>query len=79
MEQEGVNDGDHQALFAPRANPRAEPGFPDHRHAHLFGTQIGGYFSGRTFNRITTTVAIIAVVAVGETLVILTRNYMVAG
>ncbi len=41
----------------------------------FFGTQIEGYFSGRTFNRITTTVAIIAVVAVGETLVILTRNY----
>ncbi|MBM4424594.1 MAG: ABC transporter permease [Chloroflexi bacterium] len=41
----------------------------------FFGTQIEGYYSGRTFNRITTTVAIIAVVAVGETLVILTRNY----
>lgn len=40
----------------------------------FFGTQIEGYYSGRTFNRITTTVAIIAVVAVGETLVILTRN-----
>ncbi len=41
----------------------------------FFGTQIEGYYSGRTFNRITTTVAIIAVVAIGETLVILTRNY----
>lgn len=41
----------------------------------FFGTQIEGYYSGRTFNRISTTVAIIAVVAVGETLVILTRNY----
>ena len=41
----------------------------------FFGTQIEGFFSGRTFVRITTTVAIIAIVAIGETLVILTRNY----
>ena len=41
----------------------------------FFGTQIEGYFSARIFNRISTDVAIIAVVAVGETLVLLTRNY----
>lgn len=40
----------------------------------FFGTQIEGYFTARTFNRISTSVAIIAVVAVGQTLVILTRN-----
>jgi rhamnose transport system permease protein len=41
----------------------------------FFGTQIPGYFSPRIFNRITSDVAIITVVAVGETLVLLTRNY----
>src|SRR5215203_624746 len=40
----------------------------------LFSTQIDGYFSGRTFNRISTVVALVAVVAVGQTLVVLTRN-----
>ena len=40
----------------------------------FFGTQINNYFTGRTFNRISTSVAIIAVVAVGQTLVVLTRN-----
>jgi rhamnose transport system permease protein len=41
----------------------------------FFGSQIQGYFSPRIFNRVTSDVAIIAVVAVGETLVLLTRNY----
>jgi rhamnose transport system permease protein len=40
----------------------------------FFSSQIQGYFSGRTFNRVTASVAIIAVVAVGQTLVVLTRN-----
>ena len=40
----------------------------------FFGTQINNYLSGRTFTRISTGVAIIAVVAVGQTLVALTRN-----
>ena len=40
----------------------------------FFGTQIDDYFNGRTFNRISTSVAIIAVVAVGQTLVVLARN-----
>jgi rhamnose transport system permease protein len=40
----------------------------------FFGTQIENYFSARTFNRISSSVAVIAVVAVGQTLVILTRN-----
>jgi rhamnose transport system permease protein len=40
----------------------------------FFGTQIEGYYSERTFNRIATSVAIIAVVAVGQTLVVITRN-----
>lgn len=41
----------------------------------FFGTQIANYFSPRIFNRISADVAIITVVAVGETLVLLTRNY----
>lgn len=41
----------------------------------FFGSQIQGYFSPRTFNRVTSDVAIIAVVAMGETLVLLTRNF----
>ena len=40
----------------------------------FFGTQIENYFSPRFFNRIATSVAIVAVVAVGQTLVVLTRN-----
>jgi rhamnose transport system permease protein len=40
----------------------------------FFGTQIDSYYSGRTFNRISTSVAVILVVAVGQTLVVLTRN-----
>lgn len=40
----------------------------------FFSTQIENYLTARTWNRITTSIAIIAVLAVGETLVILTRN-----
>ncbi len=40
----------------------------------FFGTQIENYFSPRFFNRIATSAAIVAVVAVGQTLVVLTRN-----
>jgi len=40
----------------------------------FFATQIPDYLSGRTFVRISTSVAIIATVAVGQVLVILTRN-----
>ncbi len=40
----------------------------------FFSTQIENYFSPRFFNRVSTSVAIIAVVAVGQTLVVLTRN-----
>ncbi|MBZ0286953.1 MAG: ABC transporter permease, partial [Anaerolineae bacterium] len=40
----------------------------------IFGTQIEGYYSARTFTRIATSVAIITVVAVGQTLIVLTRN-----
>lgn len=40
----------------------------------LFGSQIDGYFSPRMFNRIASTVAVILVVAVGQTVVVLTRN-----
>jgi rhamnose transport system permease protein len=39
-----------------------------------FATQIENYFSPRFFNRIATSTAIIAVVAAGQTLVVLTRN-----
>src|SRR5262245_13239586 len=40
----------------------------------FFGSQIDGYCSGRTFTRISTAAAIMAVVAVGQTLIVLTRN-----
>ncbi len=40
----------------------------------FFGTQIEGYYTARTFVRIATSVAVIVVVAVGQTLVVLTRN-----
>jgi rhamnose transport system permease protein len=40
----------------------------------FFGSMIDGYYSFRTFNRIASSVAIITVVAVGQTLVVLTRN-----
>jgi rhamnose transport system permease protein len=40
----------------------------------FFSTQIDGYLSGRTFNRITTTFPIVVVMAVGQVLVVLTRN-----
>ena len=40
----------------------------------FFSTQIEGYLSGRTFNRVSTEFPIIAVVAVGQLLVVLTRN-----
>lgn len=40
----------------------------------FFSTQIENYLSPRFFNRIATDVAIIVVVAVGQTLVVLTRN-----
>jgi rhamnose transport system permease protein len=40
----------------------------------IFGTQIENFLSARTFNRIASSVAIIGVVAVGQTLVVLTRN-----
>lgn len=42
--------------------------------ALFFGSQIENYFSARTVQRIATSVALIAVVAVGQTLVVLTRN-----
>ena len=41
----------------------------------FFGSQIPGYFSPLILSRVTSDVAIIAVVAVGETLVLLMRNY----
>lgn len=40
----------------------------------FFATQVDNYLTGRTFNRITTTFPIIAIVAVGQVLVVLTRN-----
>jgi rhamnose transport system permease protein len=42
--------------------------------ALFFSTQIDNYLNGRLFNRISGEVAIIALVATGQTLVILTRN-----
>jgi rhamnose transport system permease protein len=40
----------------------------------VFGFLVDDYFSGRFFNRVTTSVAITAVLAVAQTMVILTRN-----
>ncbi len=40
----------------------------------FFSTQIDDFVSARTFTRISTSVAVIAVVAIGQTLVVLTRN-----
>jgi rhamnose transport system permease protein len=40
----------------------------------FFGSQIPDFVSGLTFTRISTSVAVIAVLAVGQTLVVLTRN-----
>jgi rhamnose transport system permease protein len=40
----------------------------------FFSSQIEGYLSARTINRVATSVAIIGVVTVGQTLVVLTRN-----
>src|ERR1700691_5230645 len=40
----------------------------------FFGSFIDNYYSFRTFNRIASSVAIITVVAVGQTLVVLTRS-----
>ncbi|HET7718033.1 MAG TPA: ABC transporter permease [Bauldia sp.] len=40
----------------------------------IFGSLIDGYYTSRTFNRVASSVAIITVVAVGQTLVVLTRN-----
>ena len=40
----------------------------------FFGSLIDGYYTSRTFNRIASSVAIITIVAVGQTLVVLTRN-----
>ena len=40
----------------------------------VFGSLIPGYYTSRTFNRIASSVAIITVVAAGQTLVVLTRS-----
>ncbi len=40
----------------------------------FFGSQIDNYYTARTFNRISLSVAVIAVVAVGQTMVVITRN-----
>ncbi|MEM8859933.1 MAG: ABC transporter permease [Chloroflexota bacterium] len=40
----------------------------------FFGSQIENYYQPRTFNRIATSVAILAVVAAGQTLVVIMRN-----
>jgi len=40
----------------------------------FFGSMIDGYYTSRTFNRIASSVAVITIVAVGQTLVVLTRN-----
>ncbi|MCY4461040.1 MAG: ABC transporter permease [Albidovulum sp.] len=40
----------------------------------FFGTQIDRYYSTRMFNRVSTSVAIMALIATGQALVVLTRN-----
>jgi rhamnose transport system permease protein len=41
----------------------------------FFSIQIEGYFNARFFNRISTSVVVVAILAVGQTLVFLTRNF----
>jgi rhamnose transport system permease protein len=41
----------------------------------IFSTQIPDYYNARFFNRVSTSVAITAVIAIGQTLVFLTRNF----
>lgn len=41
----------------------------------FFSSQIPGYFNARFVNRLSTSVAVVAVLAVGQTLVFLTRNF----
>jgi rhamnose transport system permease protein len=41
----------------------------------FFSTQIEGYFNARFVNRISTSVVVVAILAVGQTLVFLTRNF----
>ncbi|MCI0712078.1 MAG: ABC transporter permease [Chloroflexi bacterium] len=41
---------------------------------YFFGREIEDYYTARMYNRIATQVALIAVIAVGQTLVVLTRN-----
>ena len=71
-------EGRHELAQAPRppgADPRAEPARPHRRRPScIFGSLIDNYYTFRTFNRIASSVAIITVVAVGQTLVVLTRN-----
>jgi rhamnose transport system permease protein len=40
----------------------------------FFATQVDNYLTGRTFNRVTTAFPIVAILAVGQVLVVLTRN-----
>jgi len=40
----------------------------------FFATQVEDYLTGRTFSRVTSTLPIVAIVAVGQVLVVLTRN-----
>ena len=40
----------------------------------FFSTQVPNYLNGRLFNRISSSVAIMALIACGQTLVIITRN-----
>jgi rhamnose transport system permease protein len=40
----------------------------------LFGFAVDGYLSGRFFNRVTTSVVIVAILAAGQAIVIITRN-----
>lgn len=40
----------------------------------FFATQVDNYVTGRTFNRITTQFPVVAILAVGQVLVVLTRN-----
>jgi rhamnose transport system permease protein len=41
----------------------------------FFSSQISGYFNARFVNRISTSVVVVAILAVGQTLVFLTRNF----
>ncbi len=63
-----------QRTFAARAGSRTQPAASHHRRGLCLRLADQQLLHVRTFNRIASSVSIITVVAVGQTLVVLTRN-----